>query len=270
MKPYPQSRRRANLCASSQPQHVRTSGRASASSLLLLALFLALAPTASASSTWFVDGVNGSNNNNCKAPQTACKTIGHAISLASSGDSIMVAAATYKENLTIRLSLKIVGSSAKTTIIDGGCAGRVVTVPNFSTYVTLAKVTIQHGCSHDGAGIYNNGTLTVNKSTVSGNQAGRGLANGYAGGIENNGTLTINNSTVNGNGANGNLFAPPSAGGGIYNAGLLTISNSTLSGNGAAHGGGVFDSVLPTFQKSVVANNSGGTATTRRSRRATT
>jgi hypothetical protein len=77
------------------------------SSLLLAVLFLALVPTAMASSKWYVDGVNGSDNNDCKSPQTACKTIGHAISLASSGDSILVAAATYTENLTIRFSLKV-------------------------------------------------------------------------------------------------------------------------------------------------------------------
>jgi hypothetical protein len=86
------------------------------SNLLLLALSLALVPTALASSTWYVDGVNGSDNNNCKSRQHACKTIGHAISLASSGDSIMVAAATSTENLTIGFSLKIVGSGAKPTI----------------------------------------------------------------------------------------------------------------------------------------------------------
>jgi hypothetical protein len=56
-------------------------------SLLLLALSLAVATTTLARSTWYVDGVNGSNNNNCKTPQTACKTIRHAISLASSGDA---------------------------------------------------------------------------------------------------------------------------------------------------------------------------------------
>ena len=40
-------------------------------------LFLApcLAPTALASTTWYVDGVNGSDSNNCLAADTACKTI---------------------------------------------------------------------------------------------------------------------------------------------------------------------------------------------------
>jgi hypothetical protein len=191
MKPYPQSRNTANLSASSQPQHVRTPGGASASSLLLLALFLALAPTASASNTWYVDGVNGSDNNNCKSPQTACKTIGHAISLASSGDSVMVAAATYTENLTIRIGLKIVGSGASTTIIDGGRGRGVngVVKVHSGTHVSLSGLTIQHGrASNGGGGISNAGTLTINDSTIRGNTSGGG------GGIYNppGGTLTIN------------------------------------------------------------------------------
>lgn len=72
--------------------------------LLVLALFSALAPVAFASTTWYVNGVSGSDSNPCKSLTTACKTIGHAISLAASGDSIMVAGATYTENNPTRLS----------------------------------------------------------------------------------------------------------------------------------------------------------------------
>ena len=54
-------------------------------SLSLLLIFLVLVPAALASNTWYVDGVHGNDNNNCMTPQTACKTIGHAISLASPG-----------------------------------------------------------------------------------------------------------------------------------------------------------------------------------------
>src|ERR1700726_2766188 len=88
--------------------------------LPLLVLFLASVPIALASSTWYVDGITGSDKNNCKSPQTACKTIRHAISLASSGDSIMIASATYTENLRIPFDLNMIGSGASTTIIDGG------------------------------------------------------------------------------------------------------------------------------------------------------
>ena len=84
--------------------------------LVLIASFLAIASAAPASTSWYVNGISGSDSNNCTSAQTACKTIGHAISLASSGDSINVAAATYNENLTIGASLNILGSNTNTTI----------------------------------------------------------------------------------------------------------------------------------------------------------
>ena len=280
----------SNLSESCHPQHGRISARCSASSLLLLALFLALVPTAVASTTWYVNGVNGSDNNNCKSPQTACKTIGHAISLAHSGDSIMVAVATYKENLTIRLSLTLIGAGASTTIIDGGYITTVVTISNAD--VVLSRVTIQHGSSGYGGGIVNYGILTIKASTISGNRApavyggtGGGIDNrgtltiqtttlsgnveegrvgngGGGGGIYNSGKVTINNSTISGNSAGG-------TGGGIYNRGTLTIHNSTLSGNKAPGGGGIENySGTATLQNSIVANspaggNCGGTLTSK-------
>ena len=97
-------------------------------SLPLLVLFLTLTSTVLASNTWYVDGVNGNDANDCQTAMTACKTIGHAISLASSGDSIIVAAATYTEHLTIGFSLNVIGSGASTTIIDGGGVNGVVEI----------------------------------------------------------------------------------------------------------------------------------------------
>ena len=63
--------------------------------LPLIFLSVALAPAALAS-TWYVDGVNGDDINDCKSRTTACATIGHAISLSASGDSVMIAAATIR------------------------------------------------------------------------------------------------------------------------------------------------------------------------------
>jgi hypothetical protein len=253
-------------------------------SVPVLALFLALTPIALASNTWYIDGVNGSDNNDCKSPQTACKTIGHAISLASSGDAIRVAAATYKENLSIGLSLKVVGSGANTTIIDGGGVNTVVRISSATAHVTLSKVTVQNGSVTNGrgGGIYNGGTLTINNSTLSRNS----VDYGFGGGIYNTGTLTINNSTLSGNSASGFCIRLCSAGAGIYNGGTLTvnnstlsensatslgggifgyfgtatISNSTVSGNSAVAGAGIYKNSRSTaaLQNSVVANNSGG------------
>jgi hypothetical protein len=189
--------------------------------LSLAAMFLALAPTALASTTWYVDGVNGNDSNNCTSSLTACKTIGHAISLASSADSIMVAAATYTENLTIGISLNVIGSGASTTIIDGNRAGTVVTVNTYA-HLSISKLTIRNGYSSNGGGVYNYGTLTVQYAAISNN-----VASFKGGGALNLGTLSIINSTVSGNGASQN-------GGGVSNSGTIRIINSTMSGNTAS------------------------------------
>jgi len=117
--------------------------------LLLLAPFLGVTPISVASTTWYVNGVSGSNLNTCTAPTNACRTIGHAISLASSGDTIMVAPAIYKEHLNIQLNLGIVGSGASTTIIDGTGTGTVVTVGS-PAHVTVSKVTVRNGVAKGG------------------------------------------------------------------------------------------------------------------------
>jgi hypothetical protein len=52
-------------------------------SLLLSALALSHLPTALASTTRYVNGVSGSNTNNCASPATACKTTGYAIAPSS-------------------------------------------------------------------------------------------------------------------------------------------------------------------------------------------
>jgi hypothetical protein len=138
----------------------------------------------------------------------------------------------------------VTGSGAGDTIIDGGgfplLRGPEVTIPNASTNVTLSNVALQNGSAVRGAGVYNNGTLSINNSIISEN-----LAMGYSylgcpacdltglgGGIYNNGTLTIKRSTIWGNHA---IAHAQAAGGGIYNRGTLTINASTLSENGV-HG----------------------------------
>lgn len=217
--------------------------RSGSFSLLRLVLLLALTPVASAT-TRYVNGVSGRDSNSCLSTTAACKTIGHAISLAVAGDSIRVAAASYSESLSIKISLVILGSGASTTIIDAGAGARVVTIPNISAHVTLSNLTLQNGKATSGAGINNSGTLTLTNSTVTGNWApipcmplllvclSRGTASG--GGIYNSGALIISNSIISGNHAGSFCNATPCSafGGGIYNRGtLMTIKNSTLTGN---------------------------------------
>jgi hypothetical protein len=232
--------------------------------LLLPGLPVALPPYAVASATWYVGGVSGSDTNNCLSPSTACKTIGHAISLASSGDSIIVASATYRENLTIEINLNVIGSGARTTIIDGGGVSHVVQVSSNAT-VTLSNVTIQNGLAvgvyQPGGGVWNRGTLNIVASTISGNRATTGSATRYGfargGGIMNNGMLTISNSTLSGNSATvGCTNACLAWGGGILNLGSLTINSSTLSENSAVTGGAIFNQDLTSINNSTLSGNS--------------
>lgn len=229
-------------------------------SFFLAVVFVALVSTAQASTTWYVNGVSGSNSNECKSPTTACKTIGHTILLSVSGDSIIVAAATYRENLTISKSLKVIGSGARTTIIDGGGVNTVVRVSSTSAHVGLSNVTVRNGYTYSGGGggIWNLGILTVNKSTISGNTGiGRNSA-GLGGGIANGGTLTVNNSTVSGNTVRGPFGA--GFGGGIGNVGTLKVNNSTITGNTASGWGtGIGnESGNLTISNSTISGNRGG------------
>jgi hypothetical protein len=254
---------------------------------LRFALFLALAPSAFAS-TWYVNGATGSDQNDCKTSQTACKTIGHAISLASSGDTIKVSGATYTENLNISTSLKILGTDARNTIVHGGNSGGVFSISS-AAHVTLSELTITGGSltflggagisnsgtltilnctvtgntvsSSSGGGIFNSGTLAIFDTTVSGNVSARGeFSGGLGGGIYNSGLkLFISNSTITGNFADN---GSSTSGGGIYNdRGQLQIGNSTISDNSASFGGGVFNNSSTgalIVQNSILANNLGG------------
>ena len=143
------------------------------------------------------------------------------------------------------LGLTIDGDGYNITV-SGNNAVQVMTVNNSNAVLTLENITIEDGFfsgSGGGGGIFNNGTLTVNNSTFSGNYASGTESGG--GGIYNKGELTITNSLFSGNYANG---GSSNTGGGISNTvGPLTITNSIFSGNYATgagivnDGGGIFN-----------------------------
>src|SRR5215469_6970983 len=115
-------------------------------------------------STWYVNGVTGDDGNSCKTKVTACATIGHAISLAASGDVIQIAAATYQENLSIPFNLTLVGARATTTIVDGTNTANVFTV-GAGIGLRLSNLTIERGVGYSGGGgVDNAGTLIVSNS----------------------------------------------------------------------------------------------------------
>jgi len=103
--------------------------------------------------------------------------------------------------------------------------------------LTLQNLTLSNGIaptaegSYSGGGVLNNGILTLDHCTISGNSAA-----GDGGGVSNTGTLMVTNtSIISGNRASYN-------GGGVYNDDTLTVTDSTISGNSAAgDGGGVYN-----------------------------
>ncbi|MCB9135267.1 MAG: hypothetical protein H6636_07560 [Anaerolineales bacterium] len=113
--------------------------------------------------------------------------------------------------------------------IDGGDSYQVFYVAPTGT-LTVNEVIITGGAAPGdiGGGINNNGTITINNSTLTGNSAE------WGGGLYNFGSMVLNNSTVSGNSAG-------SKGGGLYNTGTLTLNNSTITGNTALEGGGIYN-----------------------------
>jgi CSLREA domain-containing protein len=129
-------------------------------------------------------------------------------------------------------TITLTGAGAGLTIIDANQIDRVVHV-HPSRVAVISNVTIRNGyyvptVDAWGGGIYNQGTLTVSSTTISGN-----YANAHGGGIYNrSGIVTVMDSTLSQNIAH-------QSGGGIYNYyGLLTVVNSTLSQNTADQNGG--------------------------------
>jgi predicted outer membrane repeat protein len=141
----------------------------------------------------------------------------------------------------------------KSMTIDG--AGHSVTIGGGNTFgvffvtsgVTggLNHLTITDGNALEGGGIFNDGMLTVQNSTFSGNSA----PSVAGGGIYNYGTLTVQNSTFSDN-------STIAEGGGIFNDGTLTVQNSTFSGNSASFdGGGIFNDGTLNLSNTIIANS---------------
>jgi len=208
--------------------------------LSLLATFIVVTPSAVRAATQTVTTTANSGAGSLRA----------VIAAASSGDTIVFNIAgdgphtiiLTSEQITIDKNLTISGPGAAQLTVarsnEGGPNFRIFQI-TAGTTVTIDGLTVSNGRADDdeeGGGIYNQGTLNLTSSTISGNSA----SEGYGGGIYNSGTLNLTSSTISGNSALSLLFPD---GGGIYNErGTLTLTSSTISGNSAYRsGGGIYD-----------------------------
>ena len=247
---------------------------------------------------WIVTNTNNSGNGSLRK----------AITDAAAGDTITFDRSFFNTPQTISggvfdifKSLTIIGPGATLLTLDGQNASRVLNIDNSSATLNLSGVRITRGnpgagisagciliangtlnaddiavdfCSTSavGGGIYNNGTLILNNSTVDGNTAANaaGIYNecghtatiinsiisnnisiGGSGGIGSCGTLNFYDSTLSGNTA--------SFGGGLSNGGFANLANSTISGNRATNnkGAGIYNSNSATVHllNTTVTNN---------------
>ncbi len=115
--------------------------------------------------------------------------------------------------------------------LDGNNNYRIFNINSGAT-ASLTALYLNNGMAagQNGGGIYNDGTLTIQNSTIA-----NSTADLYGGGIYNGETLIMQNSTIFGNSAS-------KSGGGIHNNGTLSMEVSTISGNSAAgQGGGIYN-----------------------------
>jgi predicted outer membrane repeat protein len=157
--------------------------------------------------------------------------------------------------LDITHNLTINGLGASNLFISGGNLTRDFKIES-GVSVTINGVTIENGLAQNdtpvtisgvvhqlafGGGINNLGTLTLNNSVVTNNQAADGGA-----GIDSFGShtdhLTINNSTISNNTITGpTVPGQQGFGGGIASNDFVSLTNTNVTGNHAALGSGGID-----------------------------
>ena len=126
--------------------------------------------------------------------------------------------------LAITGAVDLQGPGSSIVTVSGNNSSRVFYV---SANATISGLTISGGNSDYGGGIYNDGTLTLESSTLSGNSASG--SGSYGGGVYtlHSSTLTVVSSTLSANTAGYNR------GGGIYlnSSGTSTLNNTIVAAN---------------------------------------
>lgn len=229
--------------------------------LLIIALILSLAPAVLpatpvyAATIWYVDGALGTDDPSHGTGQgaSAFKTISYAIAdgRVAAGDTIIVAAGTYAENVILNkdITLRSASGSATTTIaptagigIDiqaegAGCtiggaenAGFTIIGKTFSIQLTNAPASVL---------ISHNTISTIGAAT-------QGISIGAAGATG----LSISNNTFNAESGDGSIWGPK-----IVN---VTVSNNTFTGPGSTASGYAVEFAGVTGTSSISGNTIAG------------
>lgn len=148
-------------------------------------------------------------------------------------------------------STTLLGSAGGITVIHGRAFVRVFDVIG-PAIVSMQRLTIRDGSlrgGEDGAGIRNDGALTLTDVTLANNETTLGNGGGIAN--INGGSLQLINCTVSGN------RAPAQSGGGIANfpGGTVDLLNVTIARNAALSGRGVHSLGLVRMRNTLLAES---------------
>jgi Protein of unknown function (DUF1565) len=114
-------------------------GRAAVAAVSLAAgIALIGAPAAYAANTLYVNASSGVDSSSCGPLASPCKTISQAVTNASAGDTVMVAAGTYNESVSINQSLTLEGAQAG----NPGSSARSPESPSSESVVTGGAFSI--------------------------------------------------------------------------------------------------------------------------------
>ena len=166
--------------------------------------------------TYYVS-TSGSDSNDGSAGSPFA-TIQAGIDAASDGDTVLVAAGTYIENINFNgKNIVVQGEDRETTIIDGGQNGSVVTFENVESGL-LDGFTIQNGRDYGGGGILINSSASLKNLIIKDNRS-----SGKGAGIRiDGGNSTIDASIIRENTSGG-------GGGGIaLLGGSVVVKNSLI------------------------------------------
>ncbi len=203
-------------------------------------------------------------------------TIEGGTSTVQSGGTVYIADGVYNENnISIIKNMNIEGQNQQSTIINGNHINSIFIIQPGIT-VTINNLTLTNGASPNGAGIFNNGNLTLLNSSFIDDNSTLMMGGGHGGAVfNNNGNITVEDCNFLNNSADyggaislngGTVIVNDSNflnntglwGGAFYliNGGVLTINGSNFTGNSAeSEGGAIMNLGIVTVTSSTFQDN---------------